>query len=123
MPQVNQPAPITEQDEAQRLRACVGTTPTHASGGTQRQSMIESALLQDAAWALEALGQGDDPGYAGIHSGIAALDALLEDPPSSLLSKLDLMAAAQCLLVQDSEGDLPFNRADRERASALARML
>jgi hypothetical protein len=50
-------------------------------------------------------------------------DALLEDPPSSLPSKLDLMAAAQCLLVQASEGDLPFNRADRERASALARML
>jgi hypothetical protein len=123
MPRVNLQAPITEKDEAQRPGGGVGTTPPHASGGTQRQRMIESALLQDAAWALEALGRGDDPGYAGIHSGIAALDALLEDPPSSLLSKLDLVAAAQCLLAQASEGDLPFNRADRERASALARML
>jgi hypothetical protein len=85
--------------------------------------MIESALLQDAAWALETLGQGNDPGYAGIVSGIAALDALLEDPPSSLLSKLDLMVAAQCLLTQATEGDVPFNRIDKERASTLARML
>ena len=85
--------------------------------------MIESVLLKDAAWALETLGQGDDPGYAGIHSGIAALDALLEDPQSPLLSKLDLMAAAQCLLTQATEGEVPFNMADRERASALARML
>ena len=72
MPRVDLQAPITEKDEAQRPGGYVGTTPTHASGGTQRQRTIESALLQDAAWALEALGQGDDPGYAGIHSGIAA---------------------------------------------------
>ena len=72
MPRVDLQAPITEKDEAQRPGEHVGTTPTHASGGTQSQRMIESALLQDAAWALEALGQGDDPGYAGIHSGIAA---------------------------------------------------
>ena len=123
MPRVNLPAPTTENDEAQRLGGHVGTTPTHASEDTQRQRTIESALLQDAAWALEVLGQGDDPGYAGIHSGIAALDALLEDPPSSLQSKLDLMAAARSLLAQAAEGDVPFNRADRERASALARML
>jgi hypothetical protein len=80
--------------------------------------------MQYAAWALEQLGQGDDPGYVGIQSGISALDALLEDPPSSLnLPELDLMAAAQCLLTQAAEGDVPFNIADRERASALARML
>jgi hypothetical protein len=81
-------------------------------------------LLVDAAWALEQLGQGDDPGYVGIQSGISALDALLEDPPSSFnLPEPDLMAAAQCLLTQAAEGDVPFNIADRERASALARML
>jgi hypothetical protein len=86
--------------------------------------VIESALLGDAAWALETLGQGDDPGYAGILAGIAALDALLEDPPSSFnQSELDLMAAAQCLLDQATEGAVPFNIADRARASALARML
>jgi hypothetical protein len=86
--------------------------------------MIESVLLEDAARALEMLGQGDDPGYAGILSGIAALDALLEDPPSSLtLPERDLMAAAQCLLTQATEGAAPFNIVDREHASTLARML
>ena len=72
MPRVNLQAPITKKDEAHCPGGHVGTTPTYASGGTQSQRMIESALLQDAAWALEALGHGDDPGYAGIHSGIAA---------------------------------------------------
>ena len=86
--------------------------------------MIASVLLEDAVWALEQLGQGDDPGYAGIHSGISALDALLEDPSSPFnLPDPDLMAAAQCLLTQAAEGDVPFNIADRECASALARML
>lgn len=123
MPRVDLPALLTEKDEAQPLGGHVDTTLAHLSGGTQRQTVIEAALLQDAAWALEALSQGDDPGYAGIHSGIAALDALLEDPPLSLQSKLDLMAAAQRLLTRASEGELPFNRADRERASVLARTL
>jgi len=86
--------------------------------------MITSVLLENPASALEQLGQGDDPGYAGIHSGISALDALLEDPSSPFnLPERELMAAAQCLLTQAAEGDVPFNIADRERASALARML
>lgn len=79
--------------------------------------MIASVLLEDAVWALEQLGQGDDPGYAGIHSGISALDALLEDPSSPFnLPDPDLMAAAQCLLTQAAEGDVPFNIADSARA-------
>ena len=93
-------------------------------GNTQGQRMIASVLLEDAARALEQLGQGDDPGYAGIHSGISALDALLEDPSSPFnLPGPDLMAAAQCLLTQAAEGELPFDIVDRERASALAGML
>jgi hypothetical protein len=88
------------------------------------QASIVSRLLEDAVWALEKLGQGEDPGYAGLFAGIAALDALLEEPTSSRnLPGRDLMAAARCLLAQATEGAVSSNSADRERASALARML
>ena len=116
--------PTSERSTDTWRRAHANADVPESPGRTQGQRMIASVLLEDAAWALEQLGQGDDPGYAGIHSGISALDALLEDPSSPFnLLEPDLMAAAQCLLTQAAEGDVPFNIADRERASALARML
>jgi hypothetical protein len=116
--------PTSERSTDIWRRAHASADAPELPGRTQRQRRIALVLLVDAAWALEQLGQGDDPGYVGIQSGISALDALLEDPPSSFnLPEPDLMAAAQCLLTQAAEGDVPFNIADRERASALARML
>ena len=86
--------------------------------------MNRHTVLSDAVWALDVLGHGDDPGYAGAVSALSAIEALQEDPPASMNpSELALLNTAHELLTSAVEGECPFNSVDSIRALGLARKL
>lgn len=82
--------------------------------------MVELDLIYDAAFALDALSRGDDPGYAVIVSGISALEALQESPSSLEPAPYALVEGAHRLLNVATECDLPLDADSRTQAARLA---
>lgn len=81
------------------------------------------SLLYDAEFALDALSCGDDPGSVAIASGVAALEAFLEERASLEQGQLALLEAAHRLLDLANECELPLDAQSRIHAARLARGL
>lgn len=82
--------------------------------------LMSSILLSDAAQALEALAQGQEPNAAGVLAGAVALDAMqLASAWERCLDTRALVDAAQAMLHKAIAGELNLDAAEKA-AAALA---